>query len=211
MTGGGVLNQPHIAMAFGVTGSGKSTWVKRTFLSPVPERLLIWDYSPVNEYARFGQVLPLRELCETAARCHKRGLTFRLVYHPKMCQRAELEQRFTVFCRLAMALGELTMVVEELRYVTQPWRAPDAWAHCVLTGRKMGLTIVATSQRPAHVDKDSLGNATLIHTGRLIYPDDVKAVSQAMICDPEQVRRLDFLEYIESDEQRALSSGRITF
>jgi hypothetical protein len=207
----GIANKAHVIAVLGVTGSGKSTWVKRTFLNPPPDRLLIWDYSPLDEYATFAQRLPLREMVEAAYRCHRRGLTFQFLFKPRVGQRPVLEHQFAVFCNLALALGNLTMIVEELRYVTMPSRAPDAWARAVLMGRKAGLTVVGTSQRPAHIDKDFAGNATVIHTGRLVYPEDIIAVSRAMICPPERIQRLDFLEWLEADERRNLTSGRLAF
>lgn len=210
--GDGVANRPNVVAVLGVTGSGKSTWIKRRFLYPPPERLLVWDYSPVDEYAAHANIAPkLGDLIRAAYTCHRRGLTFQLVFKPSVKSREFLEREFSVICNLAMELGNLTLLVEELKYVTQPHRAPDAWARVVMTGRKVGLTVIGTSQRPAHIDKDFLGNATVIHTGRLMYPEDISATAKAMCCDQARIRALNMLDWLESDERRELTSGSLTF
>jgi hypothetical protein len=106
-------------------------------------------------------------------------------------------RQFDGFCALALAAGHLTLVVEELRFVTSPSRAPLKWAEVTMTGRHKGLRVIGTSQRPASIDKDFLGNATLIHTGRLVYPEDVRAVAKAMQVGEGEIAALQPLEWIE--------------
>jgi hypothetical protein len=60
----------------------------------------------------------------------------------------------------------------------------------VLRGRKRGLKIIGTSQRPASIDKDFLSNATLIRCGALGYPNDRVAVAAVMGADPAQIAAL---------------------
>lgn len=102
---------------FGASGSGKSTFIKRAIAKAKPARLLIWD--PMQEYAEFGQVTQsLGELVAQIAAGGKRG-KFSLVYQPSSDEKTRAKQ-FDVFCGLAMAAGQLVLVVEELKFVTKP-------------------------------------------------------------------------------------------
>lgn len=105
-----------------------------------------------------------------------------------------------------LAAGNLSLVIEELRFVTTPSRAPLGWAQVCLTGRHRGLKVFGISQRPASIDKDFLGNCTAIRTGRLAYPEDVKAVCKVMGVPSSKVEALRPLEWLEKD----MASGKLT-
>ena len=206
----GVANRPCIIAAMGATGSGKSEYVKRELLSPAPRRLLVWDLSPIDEYRSYGAAVTLSQLVAAGGAAGKGG-DVRLVFKPSDDDKKRAAE-FNIFCTLAMRLGNLTMLVEELKFVTRPGYAPMPWAHCVLTGRKIGLRVIGTSQRPAHIDKDFLGNATIIRTGCLGYEDDEIAVAKALRVPVEDVHRLQPLDWIEFERQtRLVTRGRLTF
>ena len=194
---------------FGASGSGKSTFIKRAIAKAKPARLLIWD--PMQEYAEFGQVTQsLGELVAQIAAGGKRG-KFSLVYQPSSDEKTRAKQ-FDVFCGLAMAAGQLVLVVEELKFVTKPSWSPVRWAQVTMTGRHRCLRVIGASQRPASIDKDFLGNCTTIHTGRLAYPEDVRAVAKAMGVDEAGIAALKPLEWIEKNMQTGQTSrGVITF
>lgn len=195
-------NKASIVAVLGASGSGKSTFIKRTISRGHP-RLLIWD--PMVEYE--GQYVDgLGDLL--AGLKLKR---FRLVFRPTS-DPARRAQQFDLFCRAALAAGNLTLVVEELRFVTTPSRAPLGWAQACLTGRHKGLRVIGASQRPASIDKDFLGNCTAIRTGRLAYPEDVKAVAKAAGIAPAKIEALKPLDWIEKDMATGkMTSGVLTF
>jgi hypothetical protein len=85
----------------------------------------------------------------------------------------------------------LLVVVEELRFVTTPSRAPAGWASVTLRGRKRGLRIIGASQRPAQIDKDFLGQCTLIRCGALNYPADRAAVGSVIGVAVEEIAALE--------------------
>lgn len=205
----GAAAQPEIIGLLGATGSGKTQYLKRYLLTPRPRRLLVWDFSPEDEYAQLGHVLPLPDVIGElqAAKAGPFGLVFKPSFDDKRRAR-----EFELFCRAAYLAGNLTMVVEELRYVTQPALSPPGWRLVVLTGRKRGLRVIGTSQRPAHIDKDFLGNATRLHVGLLNYRDDVQVMAQELGVDAAQVSGLPFLHWIELDRRtRQLSRGQLIF
>lgn len=205
----GAATAPDIAAILGATGSGKTTYIKRVLLRPRPRRLLVWDFSPEDEYLEFGHALPLPEVIgELGA---SRGRAFGLVFKPSYDDRRRAAE-FDIFCRAAYSFGDMAVLVEELRFVTQPSWSPRAWRLLVLTGRKRGIRLIGTSQRPAHIDKDFLGNATLLHTGRLNYPDDVKITAYELGAPPEDVARLQLLEWLQLDRKTGrLTRGKLSF
>ncbi len=157
-----------------------------------------WDFSEYD-----GDLVP--------ALAGLKAKKFRLVFRPS-ADPAVRAQQFDFVCRAALAAGNLTLVVEELRFVTTPSRAPLGWAQVCLTGRHKGLRVFGLSQRPASIDKDFLGNCTAIRTGRLAYPEDVKAVTKVMGVPPARVESLRPLEWLEKDMATGrISSGVLTF
>lgn len=205
-----VKNAASILAIIGASGSGKSAFLKQQVARLNPPRLLVWD--PMREYAEFGEVVTqlakLGECVSTAG--NKRG-KFALVFQCAADEKQRARQ-FDVFCGLALAAGNCMMIVEELKFVTRPGFAPVRWSQCTLTGRHKGLQIIGVTQRPASIDKDFLGNATVIHVGRLVYPEDRRAVSRAMSVPEAEIEGLAPLHYIEknmqSGERRA---GKVTF
>ncbi len=190
-------NPARVMAVLGASGSGKSTFMKRE--AGRARRLLVWD--PMREYAAVGQVCERLEDLIAGLR----GKHFALVFQPS-ADPVLRQKQFGLFCRAAMATGNLCLMVEELRFVTTPSRAPLGWAQVCLTGRHAGLTVYASSQRPASIDKDFLGNCTRIRTGRLAYPEDVRAVARSTGIQDAEIAALKPLEWIEKD----LSGGKIT-
>jgi hypothetical protein len=80
-------------------------------------------------------------------------------------------KHFQIFCKLAwvwLRAAAGVLVVEELSDVTNPAKAPPAWgAICRKHRHALGSTVYALTQRPAESDKTILGNAELIHAGRM--------------------------------------------
>ncbi len=202
-------NVASIAAVLGASGSGKSAFVKQNLRREKPPRLLVWD--PLREYAPFGAVHDkIGHFLDAITAPGKRGF-FRLVFQPAADPLLRAKQ-FDLFCAIALAVGRLTVIVEELRFVTKPSAAPLNWARVTMTGRHVGLTVIGTSQRPASIDKDFLGNCTTIHTGRLVYPVDIKNVADAMNVEPVLIEALRPLAWLEKDMQTgAVSGGRVHF
>lgn len=171
-----------IRAVMGAPGTGKSHYTKAEIKAA--KRVLIWDLE--DEYEGISTVA-LDVLPRTL---HGFGDgSFRLRVVPSTDE-AVRKVQFDLFCRTAMAIGKMLLIVEELRFVTQPSKAPAGWAGITLRGRKRGVRVIGTSQRPASIDKDFLGSATLIRCGALNYPEDRKAVAAVMGIPPEDIASL---------------------
>jgi len=182
-------NKPNLRLYCGATGSGKGVSVREYWAATKPKRALIWD--PLGEYAAFGAVV--HTLAEVARRAS--GKTFVVVYCPGP-QVKTYEEKFSLFCRIAFAAGNLAMLVEELADLTTPTHAPLAWRQCTKKGRHAGLQIIAATQRPADIDKHFLGGCTYIRCFTQRFPADAKAMAGAMKLP---VTDIDALETIETE------------
>jgi hypothetical protein len=175
-----VTHAADIRAIMGASGTGKSYYTKAELAKA--KRALVWDME--DEYESLQSI----NLSELPALLSKRG-SFKFRFVPS-ADKSVRERQFDLFCRIALACGNLSLFVEELRFVTEPSRAPAGWAGITLRGRKRGIKIIGTSQRPASIDKDFLSNATVIRCGALGYPADRAAVSAVIGCDPAEIAAL---------------------
>lgn len=177
-----VNQKADIRAIMGAPGTGKSHYTKAEISKA--KCVLIWDLE--DEYTD----VPALSLAQLPHQLHQgKSGGFKVRFVPSTdANKRQIE--FDLFCRTAMAIGDLLLIVEELRFVTQPSKAPAGWAGVTLRGRKRGVRVIGTSQRPASIDKDFLGSATLIRCGALNYPEDRKAVAMVMGIDPEEVASL---------------------
>lgn len=183
MTKVDVTQKADIRCALGAPGTGKSHYTKAEMAKA--KRLIVWDLE--DEYEGI-EAIAISKLPHRLHQAGKGGFKLRVIPSTDADKR---QVEFDLVCRTIMAIGNLLFVAEELRFVTQPSKAPAGWAAITLRGRKRGVKVIGTSQRPASIDKDFLGSATLIRCGALNYPEDRKAVAAVMGIDPEEIEKLE--------------------
>ncbi len=165
----------------GATGSGKSTRLQQDLKRAAPRRLLVWDYK--GEYDHIHRADTLGRLLDMAATAKGRvRLRFAIRYCPSpRLTRQEMAKLFSVWCSVAMRLGDVAVVIEEAQMVTRPNGGPPAYREMITVGRgRDGVQMYVTSQRPATIDKDILANSTTVYTGRLGWPDDEAVMAKTL-------------------------------
>lgn len=188
-----------LVAAIGARQTGKSHWVKAGLSKRRPARLLVWD--PMDEYGAFGTVFYRRvQLVDFL----KARPTFAAVYRPGDDQ-SSYPAKFDWFCRLAWALRDLELVVEELADVTTPQRAPAMWGAITRKGRHHGIAATAATQRPASIDKDFLGNCTFLHCHRLNYAGDLDVMGRNLGVEAGELAALPDWHYVE----RNMATGAV--
>lgn len=192
--------------ALGSRGMGKSAWVKQELKRLKPSRLAVWDL--MREYGAGTD-----DLAE-AIRGMK-GARWQVCFYPSGDAKVRAKQ-FDLWCKALMAASSkerpVVAVNEELAFVTSPSWAPGAWQEVTLLGRHRGLTVYGTSQRPASIDKDFLGNCTLVHSARLGYEPDAKVVGKRLGVSPDELMNLPQLHYFERGEmESAAKKGVLKF
>lgn len=182
-----------ITAVIGASGTGKSTWITRKFLKPLPRRLLVWSHKPDYVESVGPQITDLSEVVALLAQ-----KAFRINFCPSWDAKKRAAQ-FDIFCRAGLAAGKLTMIVEELHMVTSPSHAPAGWQQATCVGRAYGLRIVGTSQRPAHMDKDFFSNCTAVVCFRVNEVNAQRAMSHAISTPLETVKALPNYKFIHYD------------
>lgn len=187
----------------GASGSGKSSRIKLEIAAARPQRLLVWDIK--REWSPLGL-----EAFDSMAKLAKALLTrkkFALAFHPIRSTKAMREQ-FSTFCKLADQAGRMCFVAEELSDVTLSGWAPEGWSMLTRQGRHSEMTIYATSQSPASIDKTFWGNTTRISCGVLGSASDVKTLANVLMIDKAEIVSLLPMQYIDLDKRtRTITRG----
>jgi hypothetical protein len=197
-------NEASVIAVIGATGSGKGVYIKNYELKKSEKRLLIWDY--MREYGPYTDVqsASLVPALQTMS-----GAQFRTAFHPSF-EDATRKKQFDLFCKAAVTVGNLRLVVEELAFVTSASFAPGGWKAVTSIGRHKGLRVVGASQRPAQVDKAFWSNCTEIHCGFLNYEDDQKVMAKALGVTLSDIQGLKPLEYIHKNVRtKEIKTGRV--
>lgn len=198
---------------FGARGTGKTAWVIQYVARVKPGRMLVWDFK--HDPGLSGVGMPVASLAELARTAAGKGFQLRyLVDHTK-----DITAQFDLFCRIAWAAGNLTMIVDELPEVTKANRAPPAWRRCVNVGREYvdggktkTLTIIGAGQRPSECDKSFIANCDIIHTGRLGDFADADKVARSWGLRAGELQNLPDLHWREKHATSPeIKSGILTF
>lgn len=198
----------HFVAIIGATGCGKTTELKKRLASKKRTRTLIWSpKESLDDYASYypGTIMTrsVSEVLQIVKAAGKGG--FHVVFVPTLNQKKDMAA-FDVFCKIALAAANLTLVVEELHSVTQASNAPDGWRKINFMGRGFGVHVFGLSQRPASVDKAFMGSLSFIHVGRLPHPPDQKAIADVIGIDKAEIGNLTGYQAIQKDFQ----TGKIT-
>lgn len=190
-----------IVAVVGSSGSGKSAWTKQQPEVRKAKRLVVWDID--DEYSDISGIKEIKTIAALAKalRTSKTG-RFRFTGG---------QSYFDDFCKIVFAWGECTAVVEELADVTSPGKAPDGWGTLVRRGRKRGIILFAVTQRPAESDKTIMGNASIIHCGRMQKATDQKYMAGEMNIPIDLLKGLKPLEYLERKNTGEAYRGKVTF
>lgn len=199
--------EARIIAVLGAPGGGKSTFMRKCIAKPKRKRTLIW--SPKEQIDRYVDLYPGSVLCTTAEEVRQvlkvagaRG-GFHIVFKPALVRKID-EKRFDVVCKMALAVGDMTFIAEELHTVTRPGWAPDGWSQLTTLGRGFGIEIFGLSQRPAIIDNTFLGMCSRVHTRRLSLPVDADNVARAMGVKPAEVAALSGYQWIERNNQTGI-------
>jgi hypothetical protein len=181
----------------GSRGCGKSTWLRQWLEREAPGRLGLWDVKREHKLAGLVGTDNLAEYVRAL-----RARTWRLAFYPSMMDAKRRAREFEIWCAAMYRAKHCCAVVEELAFMTTPSRAPQAWRTLSLLGRDENpaggnVTVLATSQRPASIDKDFVGNATLIHCGRLPYFNDADTVARTLGVRADELQQLAPLAWLE--------------
>lgn len=188
---------------FGARGTGKNAW--SVPLLRAEKRLLVWDHKHDPTMEKLGAgFTDLGAFIRGVGVADKEGRgAFQLRYMPDLG--GDVLAQFELFCRVAFAVGNLCMAVDELPEVTKASGGGPSWRRCVNVGRlykgqdgrARTLTIYGLGQRPGEVDKAFMNNLDVIHTGRIANGSDARVLADYLAVDYRQLMALPDLHWIE--------------
>jgi len=175
-------------------GNGKSAWLKQWMAAHPHKRRCVWDTKREHGFKATQNLGEAIRWMQAPA--------WEFAYHPDLSDPKRLAAEFSLFCLAAYTAKNCQAILEEMAFVTKPNGGPPGWRTLVMLGRDENpqggnVTVLATAQRPASVDKDLLGNATLIHAGRLPYEADAVLVGKALGVPAATLMTLPKLHWIE--------------
>lgn len=212
-----VSNEAMCYAVIGKAGSGKSEITKRKIKKLKPKRIVVWspdeflpDGTKLDDWAGNVGGRVVHTIHELIAAVKKPS--FKVVFVPSMDHKTRMRQ-FDFFCKAVFAAKNLVCIVEELAFVTSPNPSLvlESWSMLSLRGRKMGVYLIGITQRPAHIDKDFLGNCSSVTCLALKYPADRKAVSETTLIPTDEIKALQPLQYIIAADDVPLQYGKLTF
>lgn len=172
----------------GSSGAGKSYYIKAQLAAE--KRLLIFD--PDDEYGDLAGIITTtngKQLAELIKSHATKPLRVRLVRNGV--------QAFELCNALAFGWTNCTYVAEEIADVTRAGKAPPQWGQVLRRGRKRGIKIFITTQRPAEADKTAFTQATMVRTGLLGNFNDQDAMRRNLDLPIELIKKLAPLDFIE--------------
>lgn len=157
-------HRPEIVCVFGKIGAGKSSDVVELLRGR--SRVIVVD--PLREYAADDVFESTVELLNYIAGRRR----FEVVY--RFPAGVDKFDRFPLLLEIALVVGELTLVVDEVGLVLRRERLPKIWDEVVNQGRHRGLKIIAAAQRFTKVNRDFTASATQLRIFRTSEPADVR-------------------------------------
>lgn len=169
-------------------------------------RALVWDAK--GEFAAklgFQRVAGREQLFNTLRAAPGDA---RIAYSPTF-QRDE----YDFFCRCAMTwvkVAPFTLVAEELAQVTNPGKAVGWWGVLLNQALGYGMNIYALGQRGQIVDKDTLGNASVVNICRQNNKNDALYLCERFGLSLSDIPNTAG-EMLQRGNDGSLKKSRITF
>ena len=165
------MAQREVIVINGMTGSGKSTWLARYLENT--RRYVFYDTlcesleagSPYSKIQAPGFDHPTLLLERLKARCNSEFLD--AVFRPKT------DSLFPIFCRLAGAVGNLTVAIEELDVHCNAHFIPPEFERLIKYGRHQKISLVAVARRPAEISRLYTSQANRYVIFRQIEENDI--------------------------------------
>lgn len=201
------MNAGHIGV-YGITRSGKSTWVKRELISAAPRVLVIDVNSEYSKHSRTAGPLPWRGTTADLLKQPQRLLDPRLqlALEPKQPTPRSSAALLELVTNLLMTMSQddatrelpqLTLVLDECGDYAQ--HCHEQLATLATRGAThLNVRLVVIAQRPNIVPATVRGNLEELVCFKLVEPLDLKAVAERADKNfAERVKRLPLRRHIE--------------
>lgn len=172
----------------GQRGSGKTYWVKH-FIQGQGRYLLYDALGEYDEAPQFEDVGALLDYCKA----HEGQGFFEAAHNP-----IEHED-FPLFCRIALALGNVYVVIEEIDLFATPYLIPVELSKLIKYGRHYGINVLGVSRRPSEVSRLFTSQATRFILFRQIEPRDIAYFRSVIGPDADRLPDLPLYGFLDID------------
>ena len=176
-----------IIFVSGQRGSGKTYWVK-DHLKGLTRYLL---YDTMGEYESGPHFEEIEELIDFLVPYENGGGFFEVVFDP-------IEHSdFETFCEVALALGNVYVVIEEIDQFATPYQTPIALQKMIKYGRHRGVNVLGVSRRPSEVSRLFTSQTTRFIIFRMFEPRDItyyKSIIGPVADCLNQINNYDFFD-----------------
>lgn len=190
-----------------MSGSGKTTWARQEIKRRRKDYrgLVVWDPDEDHDVNR---LYSCREFARALARAFRSGKQYRLGLAVEATR-----ENFEFFCaclmKLADARAPILVVVEELADVTSTAKAGKHWGQLSRRGRKYGLDVIATTQRPQEADKTFINQAAITWAGVMKTLNDRKVMAGELDVSIGDLSGLKPLQYFMRTGTDPAKPGRV--
>lgn len=139
-----------------------------------PRKVIIDTLAEYNEGEIVYSFHEFTEALQRLKSSQQNNFTLVFKFDPESHQ-SELE--FNHILRLCYYFGNIQIVVEEIHLFSGPHNMPLWLQNNYLIGRHHGISILATSQRPAHVNKTIVSQSAHIFCGKTVESNDLRYLS----------------------------------
>jgi len=183
------MDKADIKLIVGKTGSGKT--VKTVKLIADCRRVIMFD-TQGKDYIDGVMFYDMAELKRFWLKVYRAPGSFRLIYRP-LDPLAEFEE----ICRMAFALGDVTIVAEELPSLCGSQSIGPELRKVIFRGRMNDIHFIGLMQRPIGIHRDITSQASEIYIFNIDEPSDVKYfVNKLAFSLENKIRQLKPYEYL---------------
>jgi len=187
----------------GQRGSGKTYWVKY-FIRSLPRYLLLDTLGEYEGEPRFDDIESLLECCKNHQSLHGTEGFFEAVYDPAEIPEGQDEEEeetsdFSIFCQIALGMGNLYVIIEELDVFARSFKTPLHFQRLIKRGRHMGANVLGVSRRPAEVSRLFTSQATRFILFKQIEPRDIAYFKAVIGNTADLIPNLDRFEFLDID------------
>lgn len=166
-----------IAGIIGTTGYGKTVLVRE--ITRQFRRVIFLDV--LDEYDNAVPVLSVPDFVEYIPLDDGGDL--------RLAVRLEKTEDYQYIFRALKYFRDIVLVVEEANIFSSPYITDDGLRELIFRGRRRGINIIWTSQRPASVGRDLTSQSTVLVAFRLLEPRDLDYLPREWR-SPERAREL---------------------
>lgn len=182
------MNENKIILILGKRGSGKTTLTKK-IISEYEKDLIIWDF--IGEYK--GVVIKtFDDFCWYMAKRKVENKRINAIL------RLPIED-FDGVCGVICAVKDVLFVIEEVDSVSSASYVSKGLGFMIRYGRHWGISMMATSRRPADIPRLLTSQTNTLYCFRFIEPRDLDYLRQYASVGIEELQNLGEYEYVKKE------------